>query len=72
MHRQFWQPCTQLLHQSGSESSKHKERKRKKKEKRLHTWVTTAAQTIQYMGDGATWKAQLRLDTNGGSNAELP
>ena len=68
MHRQFWQPCTQLLHQSGSESSKHKERERKKKEKRLHTWVTTAAQTIQYMGDGA----QLRLETNGGSNAEVP
>jgi len=31
MHTQFWQPCTQLLHQSGSESSKHKERERKKK-----------------------------------------
>jgi len=45
---------------------------KEKKEKRLHTWVTTAAQTIQYMGDGANWKAQLRLETNGGSHAEVP
>jgi len=49
-----------------------KKEKEKKREKRLHTWVTTAAQTIQYMGDGANSKAQLRLETNGGSNAEGP
>jgi hypothetical protein len=43
MHRQFWQPCTQLLHQSGSESAKHKERERERGKKKR--------EKIAYMGD---------------------